>query len=469
MIGSIVLVGILALLLVRRGITGPLGQITTAIRQVADGNLDITIPASRQANEIGRIAAALETFRLQAIDNRVMTQARLSEQILANDEKKAALNGMAERIETTAASAMSEIGQRNDGTTSAAGEMLGLAESAGASARSAVDAASTASETAQAIAGAAEELSASIQEIGREVTHSATIITRAVTAGEETRQAIETLSQTVDRINTVARIIGDIAGRTNLLALNATIEAARAGEAGKGFAVVASEVKQLANQTARSTEEIATQIAEVRSATVAVVSAVGRIEATISEVDAVSGAISQAIEQQNSATAEIARGIGAAAEAIREMRERNTTVLTDSERSGSYAKKVLDNAQGVGDAVQDLKTAVIRAVRESTADVDRRSSQRIDVDMTAWIDQAGRAAIPCRVTSISDGGARLICNPNDLSGTGHRIRMDGLREALAFQVVGRDDTSIRVSFRADAAMQAALQSFVKGIAHSRAA
>ena len=104
-------------------------------------------------------------------------------------------------------------------------------------------------------------------------------------------------------------MIGEIAAKTNLLALNATIEAARAGDAGKGFAVVASEVKALATQTARSTEEIARHIGEVRDATGASVAAVARIEQTIGEINAIAGSIAAAVEQQGAATAEIARNV----------------------------------------------------------------------------------------------------------------------------------------------------------------
>ena len=358
------IVALLAGLLAIRGITRPLHRITVAIRQVADGTLDIVIPAQDQTDEIGRIAAALEIFRLQAIENRSMTEARHSQQLQAEAEKRNALSAMAETIEATASAAMAEIGQRNDATTSAAGDMQRLAESTGEDASGASESASIASANAQTIAGAAEQLSASIQQISREVDHSTEIITRAVAASDDTRSTIQTLTQTVERIGAVANIINEIAGRTNLLALNATIEAARAGEAGKGFAVVASEVKQLANQTARSTEEIGQQIGEVRAATLAVVNAVGRIESNIKEIDTISGAITSAVEQQNAATTEIARGVGQTAAAIGEMRERNAKVSTDALRSGEQAQVVLENAKGLGNAVQALRAAIIRTVRE---------------------------------------------------------------------------------------------------------
>jgi methyl-accepting chemotaxis protein len=120
---------------------------------------------------------------------------------------------------------------------------------------------------AQTVASAADQLSASIREIGGQVARSNEVVGRAVAAGRETGTTIETLNEEVARIGAVADMIGEIAAKTNLLALNATIEAARAGDVGKGFAVVASEVKALATQTARSTQEIAQHIGQVRSAT----------------------------------------------------------------------------------------------------------------------------------------------------------------------------------------------------------
>jgi len=153
-------------------------------------------------------------------------------------------------------------------------------------------------------------------EIAGQVSRSSEIVGRAVVAGNETKTTIEALNQEVERIGAVADMIGDIAAKTNLLALNATIEAARAGDAGKGFAVVASEVKQLAAQTARSTQEITRHIGQVRSATNASVSAVTRIEQTISEINTIAGSIAAAVEQQGAATAEIARNVTETAGAV---------------------------------------------------------------------------------------------------------------------------------------------------------
>ena len=161
---------------------------------------------------------------------------------------------------------------------------------------------------AQTVASAAEQLTASIREIGTQVEHSSEVVSRAVAAGTERRATIATLSEQVTQIGVVADMINDIAARTNLLALNATIEAARAGDAGKGFAVVASEVKQLAMQTARSTEEIGRHIARVGAATSASVAAVARMEQTVNEINEIAGSIAAAMEQQGAATAEISGG-----------------------------------------------------------------------------------------------------------------------------------------------------------------
>ena len=241
----------------------------------------------------------------------------------------------------------------------------------GCSAKNAATASAQALANAQTVASAAEQLSSSICEIGSQVAQSSAIVGRAVAAGSEMRATIEALNDQVGQIGTVADIIGEIAAKTNLLALNATIEAARAGDAGKGFAVVASEVKALATQTARSTQEIAQHIAQVRNATGVSVAAVTRIEKTIGEIDAIAGSIAAAVEEQGAATAGIARNVTETASAADEMTGHAKDVSVEAEQTGKHAADVCNDAAGLNTAVGELRQSVIRVVRSSTSEMDR--------------------------------------------------------------------------------------------------
>jgi methyl-accepting chemotaxis protein len=185
---------------------------------------------------------------------------------------------------------------------------------------SAVAAASTqASANVQTVAAAAEELSASVGEITRQVNEGARIAGEAMSRARETDATVQGLAESAKRIGDVVRLINDIAGQTNLLALNATIEAARAGEAGKGFAVVASEVKNLANQTAKATEEIGAQIAAIQGDTQRAVAAIQGIAGVIESIARITTAIAAAVEEQGAATAEIARNVQLAAAGTNEV------------------------------------------------------------------------------------------------------------------------------------------------------
>ena len=152
--------------------------------------------------------------------------------------------------------------------------------------------------TVQTVAAASQQLTSSIEEIGRQSNESSRITGEAIAQSDQVVAKVTALRDAAKQIGTVVELISNIASQTNLLALNATIEAARAGEMGKGFAVVASEVKSLANQTAKATDEIGSQITAIQSATADAADAIQGIAGTIHKVNEIAGSIAAAVIEQ---------------------------------------------------------------------------------------------------------------------------------------------------------------------------
>jgi methyl-accepting chemotaxis protein len=312
-----------------------------SMQLLSDGDLESEIYQSHQHDEIASMANSLQVFRESMIEARALS-ADQDKDRLAKAERASRMEGRIVEFEATVRGALDSLQKSATSMETTAQSMSTTAGQSSTLVNAVAAAAEQASVNVQTVSSGTEELSSSINEISRQVVTSAEIARKAVDEAGATDATMQGLAENAGRISVVIDLIQTIASQTNLLALNATIEAARAGEAGRGFAVVASEVKSLANQTAKATDEIRAQIANMQQVTNSAVGAIRNIGQTIGEINDVTTAIAAAVEEQGAATREIARNIQHAAGGTSEVSSNIVGVSTASAEAGSAAGEVLD-------------------------------------------------------------------------------------------------------------------------------
>jgi methyl-accepting chemotaxis protein len=326
---TVILVGVLTPTLIR-SITKPLNELRRRLVDIADGDGDLAARLDTGGrDELSAVAGAFNRF-----------SARVQQLVRQMADAATSLSGSVDSLSAVSRQLASGAEEASDqaGSVSAAAEQV--------------------SRNVRTVAAGIEEMGASIGEIAGSASEAARIAQDAVTVTESANDAITQLGVSSEEISNVVKLITSIAAQTNLLALNATIEAARAGDAGKGFAVVASEVKDLAQETAKATEDITRRVEAIRGDSRKAVAAISRTANVISTISDHSATIASAVEEQTATTGEIARNIAEAAAGSNSIAESITDVARAAASTASGATVASDTTHTVSQVVADLQAAI---------------------------------------------------------------------------------------------------------------
>ncbi len=338
-------------------LTSPVLSISDALTKLTNNETDFITPGLNRNDEFASIAFALDKLKGTLKERNVLQKEKEQHQ-RAQEEERVEMEKAIQTFENDISEISKDIVQLVNVLETSSSTMSGAAEETNRLSSSVASAALQAEANVKEISENSEVLVDTISGIGKQIGNTSSISQQAVSDAKNATNKIAQLEAAADEIGTVVNLINDIAAQTNLLALNATIEAARAGNAGKGFAVVASEVKNLANQTARATEEIVTQISGIQGEAAGAVSAINQISDTIQNIYTLASEVQDHVEDQGQATASIASNSNQASETSSEVSENIEQVASSAKSTGDAA----DHVQGVAEKLQGRSDQLSQSV-----------------------------------------------------------------------------------------------------------
>jgi methyl-accepting chemotaxis protein len=320
---------VLALLIIR-SVLRPVQRLREVLDRVAEGDLSVRVGETGGA-EIGAVARSLD----HTLDS---------------------LRGVLSLVSDSA----DRLGAASQKLTAGADAIADNARTATGQAEVVVASAGDVAASVDTVATGSQQMEAAIREISQNASEASRVAGQAVNVAENTTRTVGKLGDSSQEIATVVKLINGIAEQTNLLALNATIEAARAGEAGKGFAVVASEVKELAQETARATEDISKRVEAIQADTAGAVDAIGEISNVIGQINDYQATIAAAVEEQTATTNEMNRNVAEAAHSSRSIATAITGLAAGTQQTNEGVAEAQRSASELARMSVELQDAVRR-------------------------------------------------------------------------------------------------------------
>jgi len=423
----------------------PINKIVDAANRLAGGALDVDIPHTDRGDEIGQMAKALEEWKLNAIERKILRDEQVEGEREAEQQRMRHSFAMADDLKQVSSRATHQVKQASAVMRTTANEMRSVATRSSEQAGEAASAASAAQQDVQTTTDALGDVSGSMAEINAQVTETSAVASEAVREAEQAGSLIEELHRTTEEISKAGETIQEIAEQTNLLALNATIEAARAGDAGKGFAVVANEVKQLSMQTAQATESIGSQVNAIQRSTGGAVDILRSISKTIGRIDSSTADVATAMDQQTRSIGDISQKMDQAAAEVEQAAASIQSVNDDAISTRKLADKVNDTSASLTEEVDNFGHKVERGIDETSG--QKRKHPRHDVTLTASVSIEGQTHEECALHNLSMGGASLaLQGVPTRAGMDIVIDMDGMAPIVGHLVRESTDGNLPVEF-----------------------
>jgi len=343
----------------------PLNRLEEHFKKIAENDFQhfIEMPIESEFRN------ATQELRAVAAKMKYLILERRESEEKVRQSRREAMRGLAHTVEKVLEEVTAETLERTRSLSQASSEIAVSSDRVSRRSTDVSAAADQARSNAEAVSEASDELAASIREIIARMEETVAITAEASSNGANAEETVTSLTASVEKIDEVVRLISDVAEQTNLLALNATIEAARAGDAGKGFAVVAQEVKNLASQTARSTEEISKQISEVQTVTGSVVDAVQAMIKNIRGIEGVAEGVSSAVHQQNEATQRISKNVVDTAHAANDVSGKISDVSTEADNNLKRVDEMASVTRDVQTGIEQLRERLGQVINDARSSI----------------------------------------------------------------------------------------------------